>query len=408
MVLPKKRELKKYGETILLFVVLCFILNKTTGNTDLKFIDFRLLYVVIISCLYGLKQGILAIILTCISYTTALIGAGIDVSYLIYSIDSWMPYVMYILTGGIIGYYFDKKKHEIDGYKKNYIELYDDNMELKKSYKELMEVKDQLQKQILTSKYSLGKVYEIAKELDTLNSKLIFFKTVNILENIMESDSVCIYMMNSNNHNYNRLMANSFNLSDKVQNTIDLDKLPKLKEAIDKNRFFINKDLDKSYPTYAAPIFDGEDLIALVMIYNVDFEKHTLYYQNLFQITVNLIQNSLVKAYRYNNIYLEKAYLKGTNIYAPKEFAEEIKILEEAKEEMNLKYIKAKLKWDNSKNPDIKEKSEKMSKFLRSTDFIGCDEENNFYAVFLQTDKQHVNSIKSRFEELEIGLELEA
>lgn len=56
MVLPKKRELKKYGETILLFVVLCFILNKTTGNTDLKFIDFRLLYVVIISCLYGLKQ----------------------------------------------------------------------------------------------------------------------------------------------------------------------------------------------------------------------------------------------------------------------------------------------------------------------------------------------------------------
>lgn len=56
MVLPKKRELKKYGETILLFVVLCFILNKTTGNTDFKFIDFRLVYVVIISCLYGLKQ----------------------------------------------------------------------------------------------------------------------------------------------------------------------------------------------------------------------------------------------------------------------------------------------------------------------------------------------------------------
>ena len=408
MIFNGKQKIKSYFETIGLFIVLCVILKCTKDNSDFRFIDFKLVFIVTVASMYGIRQGILAICLSCMLYIWNIKNSGIDITYLVYSIDSWMPFVMYILAGAVVGYNIDKKKEHIISSNEKYELLSEDYKQLNRSYKDLIGIKEQLQKQILTSKNSFGRIYEIAKELDTFNPKLIFFKAVSIIENILENDSVCIYMVNSENMNFSRLIANSINLSGKLKSSLNLNELPKLKDVVEKNKFFINKDLDSDYPTYAAPIADGNEVIALVMVYNVDFEKHTLYYQNLFQIIINLIQDNLVKSFKYNVLSQDSEYVEGTNIYKPQAFREQLEIVREAKENIQLSYIKAKVSLaHNQCGNDIGELSDRVSKILRSTDFAGCDESNNCYIVFMQTDYAHIDIIKKRFINAGINLEVE-
>lgn len=407
MTSKNKREVKHFIETIILFLVLCIALRFKKENTDIRFVDFRLLYVVVVACVYGMKQGVLATILACGNYIYVINSSGTDASYLLYNLDSWLPLVMYVLAGLIVGYNTDSKRQEIAITNEKYELINEDYLNLKGAYKELDSVKGQLQKQILISKNSFSKVYEIAKELDTFNPKLIFFKAISILEEIMESDSVCIYMVNSENVNYNRLIANSFNLSDKLDSSIDLNKLPNLKRAIEENGVFINKQLDVNYPTYAAPIVENGETVAVVMIYNVDFEKYTLYYQNLFQTVVNLIQDNLIKAYKFNELVSKDSYIEGTNIYRAKEFNEHLQVIKDAKEDINLKYVQAKVELVTIKDFTSIDLWNHMKDILRSTDFVGCDENNDFHAVFMQTDVDHMSNIKERFNKAGIYIEME-
>ena len=184
MIFNGKQKIKSYFETIGLFIVLCVILKCTKDNSDFRFIDFKLVFIVTVASMYGIRQGILAICLSCMLYIWNIKNSGIDITYLVYSIDSWMPFVMYILAGAVVGYNIDKKKEHIISSNEKYELLSEDYKQLNRSYKDLIGIKEQLQKQILTSKNSFGRIYEIAKELDTFNPKLIFFKAVSIIENI--------------------------------------------------------------------------------------------------------------------------------------------------------------------------------------------------------------------------------
>ena len=110
--------IKALSETLLLFLFTCFLLNLSAGFGDLKYVDVRLMFVAVISCLHGLRFGLLSILLASLSYIWSLTRAQIDISYLLYSVDTWVPFVVYGITGASISYVTDRFRDERESLKK--------------------------------------------------------------------------------------------------------------------------------------------------------------------------------------------------------------------------------------------------------------------------------------------------
>lgn len=396
--------IKATTENVFLFIIVILTYSYLNEFSEFRYIDIRLIYVVLIAALYGKTQSIIAMILACSHHGWSIWNLGVDLSYLYYSVESWTPFAMYILGGASIGYLFDKKKDEIESLNNELALLGKKYYFLKDVYKDVCDVKNQLQKQIVVSKDSFGRVYEITKELDTLQPELIFFKTVSIMENIMGVNCVSIYTINNNQLSYARLIAHSTKLSGKLSASLKFDDYPELRNRMFERKLFINKELRPSYPAYAAPIMDGDSFVAMVVVHEVEFQKYTLYYQNLFQIVCGLVQNNVIKAYKYSQKGLESAYLDNTIIYKPKEFEEQLRVLKDAKENVNVSYVQCKA--IDLLNVSKEEFSSKVQRLLRSTDFIGLGSDNQYYIVFMQTDKKNMGLLYNRFKSQEIELEV--
>lgn len=396
--------IKQSLENVLLFFIVVLIYNSLNKYSEFRYIDIRLIYVVLIAAFYGKLQSILAMVLACLHHGWSIWTMGVDLTYLYYSVESWTPFAMYILGGASIGYLFDKKKDEMESLTSEYALLSKKYYFLKDVYRDVCDIKNQLQKQIVVSKDSFGRVYEITRELDTLQPELIFFKTVSIVENIIGVDCVSIYTINNDDLYYARLIAHSTKLSGKLTASLKFEEYPELKKKMLERKLFINKDLLPSYPAYAAPIMDGASFIAMVVVHEVDFHKFTLYYQNLFQIVCGLVQNNVIKAYKYSQKGLESAYIENTIIYKPMELEKQIQVLKDAKENVNVSFVLCKTM--DSLNLPLEEFSTKVSKLLRSTDFIGLGSDNIYYIVFMQTTTNNMGVLYNRFKSHDIELEV--
>lgn len=101
-------------QNLILFVVACLFAALAEDWSDLRYVDVRLLYVIIIAICFGMRQGLLATVLACASYAVSLLPSGIDVSYLGYSVSTWIPFIVYGVAGAFGGYWSDKKNDEYD------------------------------------------------------------------------------------------------------------------------------------------------------------------------------------------------------------------------------------------------------------------------------------------------------
>jgi UDP-glucuronate decarboxylase len=402
--LPK--AVKSLLENILLFM-LAIIFKKFASNyTDLRFVDVRLMYVVMVGMVYGVKQGLLATVLASGSYIYDLSTANIDISYLLYSINSWMPIVFYMIAGAWTGYLTDKRIDDMEAEKEEHTMLIDKYEFLRSLYNEMREVKEQLQKQILVSKDSFGRVYEIANELSNFKPELIMFKAIRIIENIMESESVALYLIANDNLTYARLMANSVNLKGKLTSSLKLDHLPGLKKAMENHEFYVNTDLNSDYPAFAMPILDKDKVVAIATIYKLDYNKYSTFYQNLFRIVIRLIQQQLVNAYIYNDAMVKENYIEGTVINSNKEFADKLQTVITAKEELEFNFLLVKV-WDDNSDIEIGEFSDKIKRIMRNTDFAGINKKGEYNIVFMQATKSDFEEIQKRFYKIGLNISME-
>jgi nucleoside-diphosphate-sugar epimerase len=393
-------------ENLLLFLLALIFKKFANDYTDLRFIDVRLMYVVMVGMVYGVKQGLVATVLASASYIYDLSTANIDISYLLYSINSWMPIVFYMIAGAWTGYMTDKRIDDMEAEKEEHAMLVEKYEFLRSLYNEMREVKEQLQKQILVSKDSFGRVYEIANELSNFKPDLIMFKAIRIIENVMETESVAIYLVANDDLTYARLMANSVNLQGKLSSSLKMDSLPGLKKAIENREFYVNIDLHSDYPAFAMPIVDNNKVVAIAMIYKLDYNKFSTFYQNLFRIVIGLIQQQLVNAYIYNNAVIKENYINGTVLNCEKEFKDKLETVISAKEELEFNFILVKV-WDESSNIELSVFSDKVKRIMRNTDFAGINSKGEYNIVFMQATISDFDEIQKRFQKIGLNISLE-
>lgn len=237
-------------------------------------------------------------------------------------------------------------------------------------------------------------MYSISQELDALNADEVFFSALNVLEDVMSDNSIAIYSIDKS-RNYLRLEANSPSLNGDILKSVRLAEMPNLEENIQKGKIFQNKDLLPDYPTFAAPIMNNNTPVAIVAIWEADFDQFSMYFFNLFQVITNLIQDALVRASLFREANIEKMYLPETNILTLEAFTEAFKIKAEMKKNKISDYQLLQIEKGHQSPVEI---DKNLSKSLRSADLVGLGEDNNYYVLLNQADPTAVEAIIQRLE----------
>ncbi|GAA0181262.1 NAD-dependent epimerase/dehydratase family protein [Clostridium sediminicola] len=384
-------------ENCLIFMVLLALNIKIPSifkNALNSYLDYNFLYIVIIAVIYGTTQGILSVIFSVILYLVNFFILGGSIVALMYDSKHLIHISFYIILGGLTGYFISKNEKKL--YSK---ELELDNVNekynfLKALYKDTLYVKEELESQIINSKDSFTKLFDITQKLETLKAEEIFESSIDVIEKLLYTNMVSIYILDQK-ETYLRLKVKSMNIkySLPVSQSVASNKI--LKSIINEKKLYINRNLDKNQPIMSYPLVQDGKVYAIISIYDFKFENLTLYYENLFVTVVNLISNSLKRAYEYEKVLLPEKYIYGTEILTPENFKEAYHTAKSRKEKYNINYVILKIT-----SRDTMESFYKNTKTVfRVTDKIGLDYKGNLIAILHNISESNAYLVINRLKE---------
>lgn len=288
-------QLRGVGETLVLFGITLGLLRFSKDVSDLKYVDIRLMFVALVACCYGSGLGLLAVALASLSYLYSLAASYVDISYLVYSVDTWVPFVIYAVTGSVLGYLTGRRRDETEALRRKNRRLEEKCTQLETVQGETLEIKSRLQQRITAERHSFADLYRIVQELDALDPPRILQHTVGIVENLLECDHVAVYRMDQGGSSA-RLAACSAAMESRASEVPDGRKLAALCRALADRPVVANTDLTPGRPDLAAAIRCGGRLYGLVAVYDLGPDGFTTYYRDLLKVVMELIGRDLVRA----------------------------------------------------------------------------------------------------------------
>lgn len=392
----KHRALLKALELILGFLLMQFLNSLTETSVQFRFVDFRLLYVIIMGSIHGMRTGIIAALLAWASCLLSYASTGLDWKVLVYNIDNWLPFIAYLVAGAVTGYTKDKntstlefEKEQLRSLEERYIFLYD-------LYDQTLKNKSQYKDQLMSYRDSFGRIYAITQRLDSVVPDAVFQEAAYILEDVLENQNIAIYTVDQN-RSFARLAVSSKGLVDKMDHSIRLSEYGVMVDAFTKDDIWCNKELLDKYPAYCAPVYDRDQLVAMIMICKAQYEQMATYYINLIKVLCGLIQASLVRAATYNIAVEGKIFIEGTRILASDRFEEILSIKRKMKED-NLADFKL-LRIEN-RTEDITKLSDLVSQGIRATDTLGRGKDGVIYLILAQAKHDSVDFVLRRLGKL--------
>lgn len=358
--------------------VIMELLNYMSGETvQFKMIDYRLLYVVIMGSLYGIDMGTGAALLAAISLVHAYTSSGTNWLTLFYEPSNWIPFLAYFIVGAICGYVrlknqenmkFVKRENELVQEKFFFMrDLYQDTLQDKRKYK----------RQIMGSRDSFGKIFEVTRQLDVTRPQEVFAKAIQVMEDVLDNQTIAIYSL-GRNKNFGRLEVCSRNLLHQLPNSIRIEEYAKALPVLEKGEVWSNTELFESYPMYMAGIRGEEGLVLLIMVYRSTYEQMGLYYLNLIRILCGLIESSMLRAMEYQQMIREQNYIGDTNILKEPYFLETLNIRHDMLEQHMAEYALIKL---DKGNMTLEEADDILRMKTRENDVLGVSSDGTIYLI---------------------------
>ena len=161
-------KIVKIAELLLTFFAFEALNRVAENQVQFQMIDLRLVYIVLFSSLYGINYGLAAAGLETLSLLAAYTKIGIGWTTLFYEPSNWIPFIFYFAVGAICGYIRLKNRDNIQFMKEENKLILDKFLFMREMYQETLSDKRQYKKQILGSRDSFGKIFDITKKLDII------------------------------------------------------------------------------------------------------------------------------------------------------------------------------------------------------------------------------------------------
>ena len=390
----------KIAELIILFIITELLLHLTDSAVIFSIVDFRMAYIVIMATVHGLNFGMSAAALSSISWLIAKVSTGTNLLTIFYEPTNWLSFVFFFLVGSLCGYIKLRKDDTIRFVNEQNRLLEDKLIFTREIYEDTYKEKRDLKKQIIGSKDSFGKIFDITRKLDTVEPQRLYLQIMETFEEVLENKNVTVYSVNKQS-TFGRLEVASRDIINTVSRSISTETYSDVIEKIKGGEIFKNTDFKAEYPMYAAGVYRGDELVLLIFLWHADIDQRTLYYVNLFKILRDLVQMSLLRAFDYNQAVYEKQYIKNTHIMNKEAFEEVLKNYTALSEKKVSTHILLEL---DTKEYSYEEMDKKLVGKVRANDIIGAAEGGKLKLLLSQATENDLQFILPRFESL--GLEI--
>ena len=378
------------------FFILFELLNGIAGNqAQFKMIDLRLIFVVLFGSTYGINYGIAAAAAESLSLIRAFEAEGSSWYVLFYEPSNWIPFIFYFAVGAICGYIRMKNKNNVQFIKEENNLLQEKFLFTREMYQETIEDKNLYKKQILGSKDSFGKIFDITRKLDVIQPQELYIETIRVLEDVLENKTFGLYTLNREN-GYGRLETASAQVQGNYPNSIKLSEYSAAMEELENGNVWANREFLENYPMYMVGIRKNGELVMLICIQQVSREQMSLYFLNLFKILSGLVETSLLRALEYQKAVEYRQYVKGTHILKTEYFEERLKVQHDMREQKLASYVLLKVEYSEM---SLKEADEILRSKVRENDVWGISESKELYLMLVQTDKEALPIILARLKQ---------
>ena len=378
------------------FFILFELLNGIAGNqAQFKMIDLRLLFVVLFGSMYGINYGIAAAAAESLSLIRAFEAEGSSWYVLFYEPSNWIQFIFYFAVGAICGYIRMKNKNNVQFIKEENDLLQEKFLFTREMYQEAIEDKNLYKKQILGSKDSFGKIFDITRKLDVIQPQELYIETIRVLEDVLENKTFGLYTLNREN-GYGRLETASAQVQGNYPNSIKLSEYSAAMEELENGNVWANREFLENYPMYMAGVRKNGELVMLICIQQVSREQMSLYFLNLFKILSGLVETSLLRALEYQKAVEYRQYVKGTHILKTEYFEERLKVQHDMREQKLASYVLLKVEYSEM---SLQKADEILRSKVRENDVWGISESKELYVMLVQTDKEALPNILARLKQ---------
>ncbi len=379
---------------LIVFALLAEMLLRTAEvNATFRFLDYWLLYVILMGSLHGGPVGLAAGVIACIGYSFNWFESGNDVYLLLYNKDNWLPLIMYILGGGIFGYIHDRNLEKLSTMRQEMEQRDEEAQFIQSMYQQVDADRNALQEQVIRFRDSYGRIYAITQELDTLQPEQVFLSTLDVLEDVMQNQSVALYTC-SQESSFARLVVHS-RAMEELPKSMDMKDYPLLDGVYRQGEIFANSKLEPGYPAFCAPVMQDSKTIALIALWDVPFEQQTLYRQNLFSVVAGLVQSAMVRALHYFDS-AQDMYIQNTHILTDKAFRSTLSVYSQMRKKRAAQYLLLAVQSADGVL-SVEEYDRRIGRATRRTDIAGRLQNGQLYVLLPQASLDNMPQIERRF-----------
>ena len=392
--LERHRLLIKTLELFVLFLITELLLFFTDSAVIFSIVDFRMAYIVVMATVHGLYFGLAAAGLSSISWLVAKVATGTNLLTIFYEPTNWLPFVFFVLVGALCGYVKLRKDETIRTVSEQNQLLEDKLVFTREIYEDTYREKRDLKKQIIGSKDSFGKIFDITRKLDTVEPRALYLRIMETFEEVLENKTITVYSINKES-SFGRLEVSSREILDTGSRSISTETYESIIKTVKDGEIWRNVDLQADMPMYAAGVYRGEELVMLIFLWHANNDQRSLYYVNLFKILRDLVQMSLLRALDYSLAVYQKQYIEGTRLMNAEAFEECVKNFVALAEKKVATYVLLELE---AGELSVEEMDVLLSSTVRVNDILGVSEEGKLRLLLSGAEQKDLPVILPRFE----------
>lgn len=272
---------------IVIFFLLTELLVRVLGDQIyFKFLDYRLLFVMISGLLFGTSYGLFAALLSGVGLVSSYLSSGWTLNLLFFNISNWLPFFVYFFVGGVSGSVYERYKEERTSLTLHGQVLQEQLNNERQMSDLLLNQQGELIDQIISSENSYGRVYEIVRDWNTPYLDILFMRALHHLSDIFETKELAIYIATTPEQAYLVMSGEQAH----KEKTMDLTHLEHALQKVESQDIWVNYRLNEHYPMYMSALTATERPTIYLLIQHLPSTKLNLHYQNTFKILSNLLQ----------------------------------------------------------------------------------------------------------------------
>ena len=390
----KLSSLLKIIELFAMFLLCEFLVQITDSALFFSGVDFRMAYIVLMATLYGLPYGLSAAALCSLAWVAAKILSGTNWMTLLYEPTNWLTFIFYFLVGGICGYVKLKKANQIKFTTEENRLLEEKLAFTRRIYEDTFQEKRDLKKQIIGAKDSFGKIFDITRQLNTVDARELYLTFIDSFEGILENKTLSVYSVNQNS-DFARLEVSSRDIMRDVSRSISLATYQPVMDALDRGEVWRNTRFLPNLPMFASGIYQDQKPLLLIFIWSAQSHQRSLYYVNLFRILCDLTQMSFLRAHEYARAMHDQQYVGHTVLQTPQTFRNTLHTFQELAERRVFQFVQLAVERYDGSQDDL---SALLAHCVRANDIAGQLEDGSVWLLLSQAGTDDLKYILPRFE----------